>query len=77
VRAVAGHYASLPADSAASTPRSPNDMAVDPPRVEDPRYTGTVQGTQRAFHATADSMYGREVAGKVLGARARQSLSGR
>ena len=37
-------------------------------RPQDPRYTGTVQGTQRDFHATSDSMYGREVAGKVLGA---------
>ncbi|WP_442909595.1 c-type cytochrome [Hydrogenophaga sp.] len=37
-------------------------------RPQDPRYTGNVQGTQREFHATEDSMYGREVAGKVLGA---------
>ncbi|MBW8468950.1 MAG: c-type cytochrome [Thiobacillus sp.] len=37
-------------------------------RPQDPRYTGSVQGTQQAFHATGDSMYGREVAGKVLGA---------
>jgi len=37
-------------------------------RPQDPRYTGSVQGTQHDFHATEDSMYGREVAGKVLGA---------
>lgn len=37
-------------------------------RPQDPRYTGTVQGTRNDFHATEDSMYGREVAGKVLGA---------
>lgn len=37
-------------------------------RPQDPRYTGSVQGTQQAFHATGDSMYGREVAGQVLGA---------
>lgn len=37
-------------------------------RPQDPRYTGSVQGTQQNFHATGDSMYGRTVAGKVLGA---------
>ena len=37
-------------------------------RPQDPRYTGSVQGTQHDFHAIEDSMYGREVAGKVLGA---------
>ena len=37
-------------------------------RPQDPRYTGSVQGTRSAFHATEDSMYGREVAGNVLGA---------
>ncbi len=36
-------------------------------RPQDPRYTGSVQGTRHDFHATEDSMYGREVAGKVLG----------
>ena len=29
---------------------------------------GSVQGTRHDFHATEDSMYGREVAGNVLGA---------
>jgi thiosulfate dehydrogenase len=37
-------------------------------RPQDPRYTGSVQGTRHDFHATEDSMYGREVAGKLLGA---------
>ena len=37
-------------------------------RPQDPRYTGSVHGTQHDFHATEDSMYGREVTGKVLGA---------
>lgn len=37
-------------------------------RPQDPRYTGSVQGTRHDFHATEDSMYGLEVAGKVLGA---------
>jgi thiosulfate dehydrogenase len=37
-------------------------------RPQDPRYSGSVQDTQQAFHATKDSMYGREVAGQVLGA---------
>jgi thiosulfate dehydrogenase len=37
-------------------------------RPQDPRYNGSVQGTRRHFHATEDSMYGREVAGQVLGA---------
>lgn len=36
-------------------------------RPQDPRYTGSVQDTRQAFHATEDSMYGREVAGRVLG----------
>ena len=37
-------------------------------RPQDPRYTGSVQGTRHDFHSTDDSMYGREVAGQVLGA---------
>lgn len=37
-------------------------------RPQDPRYTGSVQGTRNDFHATEDSMYGLEVAGRVLGA---------
>lgn len=37
-------------------------------RPQDPRYTGSVQGTRSAFHETEDSMYGRELAGLVLGA---------
>lgn len=37
-------------------------------RPQDPRYTGNVQSTRHDFHATEDSMYGIEVAGKVLGA---------
>lgn len=37
-------------------------------RPQDPRYTGSVQGARHDFHATEDSMYGREVAGQVLGA---------
>lgn len=37
-------------------------------RPQDPRYSSSVQDTREAFHATDDSMYGREVAGKVLGA---------
>jgi len=37
-------------------------------RPQDPRYTGSVQATRKAFHATEESMYGREVAGLVLGA---------
>ena len=37
-------------------------------RPQDPRCTGSVQGTRHDFHATEDWMYGREVAGKVLGA---------
>lgn len=36
-------------------------------RPQDPRYAGNVQATRKAFHDTDDSMYGREVAGKVLG----------
>jgi thiosulfate dehydrogenase len=36
-------------------------------RPQDPRYTGSVQDTRRAFHATDDSMYGQEVAGQLLG----------
>lgn len=36
-------------------------------RPQDPRYTGSVQGTRQAFHATDDSMYGRAVAGRTLG----------
>ena len=37
-------------------------------RPQDPRYTGDVPGTRHDIHATEDSMYGREVAGKMLGA---------
>lgn len=37
-------------------------------RPQDPRYVGSVQSTRHEFHSTEDSMYGREVAGKVLGA---------
>ncbi|MFH1813012.1 MAG: c-type cytochrome [Pseudomonadota bacterium] len=37
-------------------------------RPQDPRYTGDVPGTRHEFHNTDDSMYGREVAGRVLGA---------
>ncbi len=36
-------------------------------RPQDPRYTGNVQGTRNAFHDTEQSMYGHQVAGKVLG----------
>ncbi len=36
-------------------------------RPQDPRWTGNVQGTRRAFHDTADSMYGIEISGRVLG----------
>ena len=37
-------------------------------RPQDPRYTGKVQATRDDFHDTEDSMYGRRVAGLVLGA---------
>jgi len=37
-------------------------------RPQDPRYAGNVQNTRSTFHDTDESMYGREVAGKVLGA---------
>lgn len=37
-------------------------------RAQDPRNTGSVQCTRHDFHGTEDSMYGREVGGKVLGA---------
>lgn len=37
-------------------------------RPQDPRYIGSMHGARNHFHATEDSMYGREVAGKVLGA---------
>jgi thiosulfate dehydrogenase len=36
-------------------------------RPQDPRYAGSVARTRNEFHATEDSMYGREVASKVLG----------
>ena len=36
-------------------------------RPQDPRYSGSVQATRTAFHATEESMYGREVAGQMLG----------
>lgn len=44
-------------------------------RPQDPRYSGSVQDTRDEFHATGDSMYGREVAGKVLGADTTSSAS--
>ena len=37
-------------------------------RPQDPRYTGSVRSTRHDFRATENSMYGREVAGKALGA---------
>jgi thiosulfate dehydrogenase len=37
-------------------------------RPQDPRYSGSVQATRAAFHDTDESMYGRDVAGMVLGA---------
>lgn len=37
-------------------------------RPQDPRYAGSMHGTRNDFHASEDSMYGREVAGKVRGA---------
>ncbi len=37
-------------------------------RPQDPRFTGSVQDTRAKFHDTPDSMYGREVNGRVLGA---------
>ncbi|WP_418321274.1 c-type cytochrome [Piscinibacter sakaiensis] len=37
-------------------------------RPQDPRYKGSVEATRQAFHDTDDSMYGREVFGKTLGA---------
>ena len=37
-------------------------------RPQDPRYSGSVQNTRSTFHDTDESMYGRDVAGKVLGA---------
>lgn len=37
-------------------------------RPQDPRYNGNVQATRDDFHATEDSMYGRRVAGRLLGA---------
>lgn len=36
-------------------------------RPQDPRYTKSVAETRKRFHDTDDSMYGREVGGKVLG----------
>lgn len=37
-------------------------------RPQDPRYSGSVQNTRATFHDTDESMYGRDVADKVLGA---------
>ncbi len=36
-------------------------------RPQDPRFTGSVPETRRRFHDTPDSMYGKPVAGHVLG----------
>lgn len=36
-------------------------------RPQDPRYTGSVAATRKAFHDSADSMYGRTVNGHILG----------
>lgn len=40
-------------------------------RPQDPRFTGDVAATRQRFHDTPMSMYGRTVAGKVLGAPSR------
>lgn len=37
-------------------------------RPQDPRYVKSVEATRKAFHDSDDSMYGRTVNGKVLGA---------
>ena len=37
-------------------------------RPQDPRHTGSVRITRHDFRATENSMYGRKVAGKALGA---------
>ncbi|AMU12868.1 MULTISPECIES: c-type cytochrome [Burkholderia] len=37
-------------------------------RPQDPRFTGSVQDTRAKFHDSPDSMYGRSVNGRVLGA---------
>ncbi|MBU1357279.1 MAG: c-type cytochrome [Gammaproteobacteria bacterium] len=37
-------------------------------RPQDPRYTGSVAETRKKYHDSDDSMYGRTVDGKVLGA---------
>ncbi|MBV8614604.1 MAG: c-type cytochrome, partial [Acetobacteraceae bacterium] len=39
-------------------------------RPQDPRFTGSVEETRRRFHDSPWSMYGRIVAGHVLGAEA-------
>ncbi len=36
-------------------------------RPQDPRFTGSVEGTRKQFHDTPDSMYGRVVDGHLLG----------
>lgn len=38
-------------------------------RPQDPRYAGSVEATRKKYHDSDDSMYGRTVNGKVLGAR--------
>ena len=37
-------------------------------RPQDPRFAGSVEATRKKYHDSADSMYGRTVNGKVLGA---------
>jgi len=36
-------------------------------RPQDPRFSGSVESTRAQFHDSPDSMYGRQVAGRVLG----------
>lgn len=38
-------------------------------RPQDPRFAGSVQATRKKYHDSDDSMYGRTVNGKVLGAQ--------
>lgn len=38
-------------------------------RPQDPRYTGSVEGTRKAFHDTPMSLYGTTVAGHLLGSQ--------
>lgn len=40
-------------------------------RPQDPRYAGSLEQTRKKYHDSDDSMYGRVVKGKVLGAGAR------